>query len=432
MKILVFNVKYSENLGDGLLALCIEKYLGHGGVDNVQIETIDLAGREGFGTSRNRRQPAIRILHRLPPFARRMAVEYVLGRSLRKLRQEWEKKIAAADAVVIGGGNLFQDDDLNFPLKVGTLLDCVRQAKRPLAIYAVGVSGHWSPRAKSLFERLHKTQIVHLSVRDNFASDNWSHHFPDGPAAEIFPDPGLLVRHMTGPQADLFEPKFKRVAGICVTEPIILERHASQSVSAIPFRSVDDYRELIKLLLADGHRVCVFCNGAAEDQAFANQILDDAAMAKHLASGRVELAERPRTPEELIDILTSTSVILAHRLHACIAAYSLAIPHVGLGWDKKVQGFFQSVGREEYFVNGTDACVRNVWLQLNAAEREGIDAQRHAAVLEFAQSGLSHLRQALECTVRNNFTTSPKIYRKGITTSSDVVNHGVLSSRKWI
>jgi polysaccharide pyruvyl transferase WcaK-like protein len=431
VKILIFNVKYSENLGDGLLAICLEKYLGKGDA-GVEIETIDLAGREGFGTSRNRRQPAIRILHQLPPFARRMAVEYVLGRSLRKLRREWETKIAAADAVVIGGGNLFQDDDLNFPLKVGTLLDCVQQTGRPLAIYAVGVSGQWSAQAKALFERLHKTEIVHLSVRDNFASDNWSQHFPDGPHAELFPDPGLLVRHMVDPSSAHLETNGKHVAGICVTEPIILERHASQSVSAIPFRDVNDYRDLIKLLIAGGHRVCVFCNGAAEDQAFANQILGETTMAKHVASGRVELAERPRTPEELLNILTSTNVILAHRLHACIAAYSLAIPHVGLGWDKKVQGFFQSVGREEYFINGADASVRNVWLRLLSAEREGIDALKHAAVLEFAQTGLSHLRQALECRIKNNFPTSSKIYRKGITASLDVVNHKSLLSRKWI
>ncbi len=48
MKIVVFNVKYSENLGDGLLAQCIEAGLIRG-AGHIEVETIDLAGREGFG-----------------------------------------------------------------------------------------------------------------------------------------------------------------------------------------------------------------------------------------------------------------------------------------------------------------------------------------------------------------------------------------------
>ena len=48
MKILVFNVKYSENLGDGLLADCIEETLR---AEGGEVETLDLAGRTAVGTS---------------------------------------------------------------------------------------------------------------------------------------------------------------------------------------------------------------------------------------------------------------------------------------------------------------------------------------------------------------------------------------------
>ncbi|MBB5574507.1 polysaccharide pyruvyl transferase family protein [Rhizobium paranaense] len=396
MKIVVFNVKYSENLGDGLLAQCVEAGLTKD-ADYIEVETIDLAGREGFGRggSSGRRQQALKVLHRLPPFARRWVVSYVLGRTLRKLRGQWDAKIAAADAVLIGGGNLFQDDDLNFPLKVGTVLDCVRRHNRPLAIYAVGVSGHWSEPASRLFGRLKQTNLVHLSVRDSFAQDSWRRHFPNGPEAKIVHDPGLLTRVLVNDGSSPVPPRRQPTIGLCVTEPVILQRHASQKASAIPLQDIAEYCDLIRLLVQDGYRVCLFCNGASEDQIFAQRIMDEASMHRLHKSSALQLAPRPRVPEELIRILQSTDVILAHRLHACIAAYSLGIPHVGLGWDKKVEGFFRSVGRQSYFLNGSGTSVSDIASSIRAADSEGIDSLRHRVIMAEAQAGIADMRRDL-------------------------------------
>ncbi|MDL2401319.1 polysaccharide pyruvyl transferase family protein [Rhizobium mayense] len=395
MKIVVFNVKYSENLGDGLLAQCVEAGLTKG-AGHIEVETIDLAGREGFGTGGNgRRQQALKVLHRLPAFARRWAVGYVLGRTLRKLRGQWDAKIAAADAVVIGGGNLFQDDDLNFPLKVGTVLDCVRRHNRPLAIYAVGVSGHWSAPASRLFGRLKRTNLVHLSVRDSFAQDSWRQHFPEGPEAMIVHDPGLLTRALVSEASRSAPSKHPPTVGLCVTEPVILQRHASQKASAIPLTDIAEYRDLIRLLVQDGYRVRLFCNGASEDQTFAKRIWDEPSMQRFAATGALQLALRPCLPEELIRILLSTDVILAHRLHACIAAYSLEIPHVGLGWDKKVEGFFRAVGRQSYFLNGGGTSPSDIAKLLRAADSEGIESFRHRATMSQAEAGIADMRRNL-------------------------------------
>lgn len=411
MKIVVFNVKYSENLGDGLLAQCIETCLAQG-ADNIEVETIDLAGRQAFGAVKSgRRQQALKILHHLPAFARRLAVTRALRRTLQRLSVEWDRKIAAADAVVIGGGNLFQDDDLNFPLKVGTVLDCVRRHQRPLAIYAVGVSGHWSAQAARLFGRIDRTNLVHVSVRDRFAYDSWRRHFPGGPDPEIVHDPGLLTHELVRNGRQSTSTKLAPTVGICVTEPVILQRHASQKVSAIPLTTPADYRALIGLLVYEGHRVRLFCNGATEDQSFAERIIGDSTMAEFISAGKLQLAERPQTPEELIAILLSTNVILAHRLHACIAAYSLRIPHVGLGWDKKVEGFFRSVGRQSFFINGKASSPSDIARLLKKAHDEGIDAGRHKFVLADAHTGIVRIRRSFAHNDQNTAADTPPLAR---------------------
>ncbi|MGX5668567.1 polysaccharide pyruvyl transferase family protein [Rhizobium daejeonense] len=384
MKILVFNVKYSENLGDGILAQCIENALTMEA--GTQVETIDLAGRTGFGTTHQHRQYAIHVLHALPSFARSLAVTFILRPKLEKLEKEWSRKLASVDAVVLGGGNLFQDDDLNFPLKIGTLLDCVRRSGKPLAIYAVGVGEDWSAKAHELFGVIRQTDLVHLSVRDGKALENWNKHFQEGPSPVIVPDPGLLAARFLEREEELDRTGGK--VGICVTDPVILMRHAGRRSTDICFRTAAEYRDLIRLLVRQGYSVRLFTNGAREDQRFAEKILDDEDMILYRTTGVIDLIERPQVPEDIIDILRSLSVIVAHRLHACIAAYSLGVPHVGLGWDSKVASFFRSVGREAYFASGKTATPAHVAALVTAAETSGIDPDRHGATLLEALEGV--------------------------------------------
>ncbi|WP_168879059.1 polysaccharide pyruvyl transferase family protein [Rhizobium sp. P28RR-XV] len=395
MKIVVFNVKYSENLGDGLLAECVETALMKG-ADGIEVETIDLAGRRAYATgSGGRRRLALGLLRRLPFFVRRRLVRLVLERRLNKLRRLWDDKIALADAVIIGGGNLFQDDDLNFPLKIGEVLDCVSRHDRPLAVYAVGVSKQWSEPAYDLFARLRRTRLVHLSVRDGFAKDNWQEHFPEGPSAKIVRDPGLLVHATPIAEKPASSSKRQLTVGLCVTDPVILDRHGKDHASHIPFSGIGAYRDLIGVLLDDGQRVVLFCNGAREDQLFAERIRTSVNKHRVVAGGMLDIASRPRVPADLIQTIQSMDVILAHRLHACIAAYALKIPHVGLAWDSKVEGFFNSVGREAYFIKDSLSPAVHVALLLKAAEKEGIEALRHRVTIAEAHAGISNMRRHL-------------------------------------
>jgi polysaccharide pyruvyl transferase WcaK-like protein len=311
---------------------------------------------------------------------------------LNKLRGQWDDKVAGADAVVIGGGNLFQDDDLNFPLKIGAVLDCVSRHDRPLAVYAVGVSKHWSKPACRLFARLKQTRLVHLSVRDGFAQDAWSEHFPEGPSAKIVRDPGLLVRALPTNVEPLSLAKRQLTIGLCVTDPIILQRHAGIDASSIPLSNLSVYRDLIGALLDDHHRVVLFCNGAREDQAFAERIRCSVGRHRAIRPGTLNISRRPLVPVDLVRVIQSVDVVLAHRLHACIAAYALRIPHVGLGWDKKVEGFFNSVGRETYFIKDALLSPEHVALLLKAAQKEGVDALRHDVTVSEARAGISNMR----------------------------------------
>lgn len=392
MKLLVFNVKHSENLGDGLLACCLETALRQCGSD-VEVETVDLAGRGEVGTAVRARGYVLALLGRMPAPARRFVVRKVLDRRLRASLPDWNARIAAADAVVIGGGNLFQDDDLNFPLKVGAVLDCVQRQKRPLSIYAVGVSRNWSPEASALFGRLRNLDLVHVSVRDEIARENWMSHFPEGGRPHLVPDPGLLAGSMDLPRP--LERCVGNNAGLCVTNPAILRRHSDKSTREIPMLRVRDYCEVMQVLESRGWCITLFCNGAREDAAFLEAILAVPAVRKMMASGVVQVAPRPKTARELLSTIDAFDAMAAHRLHACIAAYALGVPVVGLGWDSKVEGFFRSTHREAFLVTDRSTSSEEIAGLIDQVATHAVDPVELRATVAKAREGVARLHADL-------------------------------------
>ena len=388
MKVLVFNVKYSENLGDGLLAMCLEQGLVAANAD-IKVETFDIAGRREFGSNLAGRAQSLRLLEQLPAFARRAAVSLILHRKLSHLRKRFDRALKTADAVIIGGGNLFQDDDLNFPLKIGTVLDCVARSHKPLIVHAVGVSAHWSKRAASLFARLNKADLKSVSVRDRVSLENWQAHFPNGLAAFIALDPGVMADELTLPVVcpagtDSSVPTI----AICVTAPIILRRHASIRVSDITLQDAAEYVELVKIAVSQGYRVMLFSNGAQEDQALAEQVFAMLEVGGMAGDRRITLAARPGRPEELVILLKSASVVIAHRLHACIAAYGLNIPTVGLDWDSKLASFFELTERSGYCLSGEQMTPWKIFERLVSAMESKIVPAKRAAIIKAAKSAV--------------------------------------------
>ncbi|EKF19959.1 polysaccharide pyruvyl transferase [Nitratireductor pacificus pht-3B] len=320
----------------------------------------------------------------MPAGLRRLVVERVLARRLASLKKTWLARMAAADAVVIGGGNLFQDDDLNFPLKVGAVLECARRSGRPVGVFAVGVGGYWSRRAKQLFGQLRDCDVFHLSVRDREAAGNWQRHFDGWRAARVVPDPGLLARSLAAaavPRGDAASP----MIGICVTHPVILRRHGG---GAIPLLKAADYTALVRWLLQAGCGVTLFTNGATEDQRFLEQV------AVTLPAGAA-VAPPPRAPEDLVALIGGFDGVAAHRLHACIVAYALGVPHVGFGWDGKVESFFQAVGRQRFFMSGEDAGAERIGERMLEAVRTGIPEEALARHFIEARSAVALLARDL-------------------------------------
>ena len=384
MKVIQFGLRYSPNLGDGIIAECLAHAI-RARVSGAEVVTIDISGRSAFGdvTLRNRAL-AIRVLQRLPRPQRRALVRWRLGRMLDRVEPAWHAAAEGADMAMLGGGQIFSDADLNFCLKVARAAQVVAAHRLPLAIHAVGVSLNWSRRGRALFNGVFATDLRQVGVRDAGARRAWiDQAAAREPAPRITRDPGLLAAECYGPA-----PERNGRVGLCVTAPEILRYHADTAVAGAGVAGLGFFAALAQALCGAGHAVTLFSNGAAEDRAAVARLAGAPALAPLVATGRLAVAPAPERPEALAHLIGSFRGVVAHRLHACIVAYAYGVPVVGLGWDAKVRSFFEAIGARHLFAGSAGVGGAEVAGLLDTALAEGIDAAARQRVVSEAREAV--------------------------------------------
>lgn len=389
-RFVIFGLPYSPNLGDGVIADCLRAGLLEAAPDST-VHCIDISGRKSFGeVPVKRRLLALAILRLLPrPLAQRL-VMFRLSRLLDGFEAGWWQAAAGTDLAVIGGGQIFSDADLNFCLKIERVARILASIGCPVVVHAAGVAHNWSPRGRALFRHLLKCDLRAVGLRDEASISNWSDQMgEDGPQPVLTRDPALIA-------AQVYEPgkvTESSQVGLCVTDPAILSYHAEGGKSAI--RQNGTFAEIALALVAHGYRVTLFCNGAAEDRTALSAVQSQPEIAAAIAGGQIDIAPPPDTPAELAAIIGQLRAVVAHRLHACILGYAFQRPIVGLGWDRKLESFFQSVGLEDYFLSEKSFTPKKVAQLIEAAQQSGIDPDRHAAVVAEARSAIRAILTAL-------------------------------------
>jgi polysaccharide pyruvyl transferase WcaK-like protein len=371
-RIAIFSVKYSPNLGDGLLSECLESELIHQ-VPGLDIVSLDLAGRKSYGNSILHRKLALRMLDAMPLSLRQFVARTALQRlARRQLHPAWKQALADCDAAIIGGGNLFADADLNFPIKIHAALSELRARDIPVAVFGVGVTRNWSVRGSALFSSgLAGVRLVDVTVRDDRSQQIWNDLLRDSGVrlADRAYDPGLLT-------AQHFPAAPERDAGIgfCITDPVAVRYHAAPG--AVSGDLTAWYGEAIAALSGAGQQVTLFTNGSPEDAAYL-----DANAAVWTTHDQVTVAPAFDRPAQLVDCISRCTLVVGHRMHACIAAHSYGIPTIGLSWDVKLNSFFDAVGRSEWVIDPAHTAAGALPSLTARATAEGIDAEALAALV---------------------------------------------------
>ncbi|SFJ37225.1 polysaccharide pyruvyl transferase family protein [Jannaschia pohangensis] len=384
------NVKFSPNLGDGLLSECLEQALIAAGAD-PGTRSVDLAGRSTYGDAMAMRGTALAVLDALPGPVRRQAVRLPLRlQSMRKWGPHYDRELDAmgATAMVIGGGNLIADLDLNFPTKLDLAMRHAAARALPVVIFGCGMGSSFTDEGlRRLLRAFSRPNLRAVFLRDAASVATWDRLIgaKTGLMAQVVRDPGLLsaTAHPAPPRSARDTP----VIGLGLMSHVAIRYHSKAQVTEVGLRAW--YLDVARALRAAGAQVRAFTNGSPEDVATAEQMRAD------LLAMDVPL-DRPTTPTELSTLVADCDAIAAYRMHAVIAAYSHGVPALALAWDAKVASFMASVGRDDWLADPAtlpaDAAARRI---MTAAE-EGLDMDVHATVLAEAQADVARAFAVLQ------------------------------------
>ncbi len=375
------NVKYSPNLGDGLLSECLEWALIHHGAD-PRSGSVDLAARNDYGAQMAGRSAIMSVLDAMPPALRQQMVRGPLAvQSRRRWGPHYRAGLQDADHVVIGGGNLLSDMDLNFPTKLRLALKEVRRRDVPAAIFAAGMGGRWSREGlRRMRTAVRGNVLTAVFLRDMASKDRWDRLLADaaGIEATVVRDPGLLARlcypQPASPAAD--RPKI----ALGVMSSVAIRYHSDVQADQAALRKW--YLDVATALDQGGADVVVFTNGAPEDVAELDALLPA------LRAAVPSVTYRPfARPRDIAEMMTACNAVAAYRMHALIAAQSFGVPTLALSWDDKVASFMASVGRGEWLFDATlsakeaaEHLLDLAQTPIDTAERDGIVAAALADV----------------------------------------------------
>jgi polysaccharide pyruvyl transferase WcaK-like protein len=391
LRIRLFNVKYSPNLGDGLLSECLEKALIALGADD-DTWSIDLAARKAYGDGLAARRHILSTLDRMPLWLRHQVVRWPLFlQSRRTWHPHYAGSLKGADAIVIGGGNLISDIDLNFPTKLPLAIREAERLQLPFVVYASGVAKDWTPKGLAMMRNAFASSLLRgVFVRDEASKSLWDRMLSEasGFKAVVVRDPGLLASRFVARS----QPRnIKRpTAGLGIMSHIAVRYHASTAPG--PAYLEDWYVELARRLVDTGYHVVAFTNGSPEDVAYLARLRP---RLKKAAGDAVSFPQQ-RTPDELCGIISGLDVLIAYRMHAVIAAYSFNVPAVALAWDRKLTSFMTSVNRQEFLCDVTRTSPEDVVHLAWRAQESPVSPSEHEQVMKETWQGVRQLLDVLE------------------------------------
>jgi len=390
---LLVGVCYSDNLGDGVIADCLE-FAIKVAYPEAKVARLDVAGRQGFHVGKLKgKATLLRVLDSIPEFWQPLiTAPAILALLLKGPIWRWRRQITRDTRVVIGGGQLLSHVNLNFPVKLALVSLLARLARAKTAIFAVGVSSGWGRSAKALLGAVvsHASRVF-IGVRDAKSVSRLAGHLGMSESSiHLTPDPGVLAAEVYGRPH-----KATGAIGINLADPVGLKGHVEGTQGSFSKeRHLAIWQDVLRGLLDDGHRVCFFTNGAQEDQAFLDEFRGS--LGEVAAHKNVAFLPQARDPRELAHQIANVDLIVAHRLHAHIVAFSYLIPAVALGWDDKLDAFFRAIGEQEAVLRPADFAAPEILRRISGSRTQKRSAEALRRISRDVLGAVASLTRAFE------------------------------------
>lgn len=257
------------------------------------------------------------------------------------LKRQFRDAIINASAIIVAGGGLVKYKYETFDYRLNLLVSEAEKLGIPIYFNAVGVEGYSETdiRCQELKRTLNSGNIKAISTRDNI----------DLLSNKYIEKPSIILKKVADSafwsnEVYRIEKKSNsNIIGLGVVRGNIFKDNGLNITEEKLFGLWED---IIKKLDEKGIEWKLFTNGLEEDNKFMYSLLERVNRKSEYES----ITYIPKTPEELVEIISKFNKVIACRMHASIIAYSLNVPSVGLVWNDKIKMFGESIGYSERFI----------------------------------------------------------------------------------
>lgn len=350
-KIVVAGFTNVKNFGDPIIFKSTEYIINLIAKDKfAEIEELDLIGSKIKHSIYIR--GCIKILRKILNIGfdngrKNSKSSYYLQRKIIEIETKnyYKEQIKGADGIIFAGGGLVKYKYETCDFRITILKDLAEKMKIPIALNAVGIEDYSTEnfRCQKLKKEINSDIIKSITTRDDIDLLNEKYIVNKDIYTKKVADPAFWVDQVYNISKD----EKSETIGIGIVRGKIF---IDNGINYTEEEFIDLISNIIKELDSRKIKWKIFTNGSILDSEFLEILLKKI--------GRLEdkdnISVVPKTPQELVKIISSFKKIIACRLHASIIAYSLEIPSVGLIWNDKLKMFGKIINHPERFIEHKD------------------------------------------------------------------------------
>lgn len=339
--IIVVGDTSSTNLGDPILTHCCEYLVRQAlGEAKTIIEVFDIAGRKPTNNVTPTKSIPIVVQH-APSFlsdtlntlkldAKALIKWYIKDKDdfLRRLSRH---KLQGTTFIIAGGALI--SSSLFYALRLNAIVEIAKKNNGKVIFNAVGIEKtirNFGLAKHVVRHYLKQREVVAFSTRDHVEDVPYISNRKE--FCKQIPDSGLFAAEAYG-----IARKESDTIGLSVIS-FNAYRSVMQNDERAAKMTPDDllmfWESILKQFIAEGTPFKILTNGAAADYNLALHLCNR--MNLPVQQYLLPLA---KTPQQLIEQLSTFKVVIAHRLHALIVSTSLGIPVIPVVWSDKVGVF---------------------------------------------------------------------------------------------
>ncbi|EMI2316016.1 polysaccharide pyruvyl transferase family protein [Providencia rettgeri] len=359
-KILIIAEVFSENLGDGVIYESLRNSIIKNHPKYI-INKIDLSGNKDWcshistSTSTSTSTILLQKLKKIPILKKIYYTYNWYAKTQKACFPDWVFQIKNSDAIVIGGGQLFTDNNFGFPPKIFDVYRLCKKYKKPLYILGCGVGDHWSLPAKFMYQKV-INYARFISVRDESSRKNIFKYTKVNSVTH--PDFGFSIN-----RNNLISKENEGSILYLNLQPLEDFKYFVPTLKELTESAYFDFWENIIKVCYCNYQISLITNGHIDDYNVVVRLYN-----RLLANGyeKVTLQPRATKPDELIEQIKNCNYIISTRMHAGIIAYSLGKCVIPISWDQKVNNVWLEMTNRSDIV--LDSSVLNKKLTLSEIE----------------------------------------------------------------